>query len=272
MNIWKFHHSSHKFSQEYQNASLKMIFDDKKEDLRRKARLAVSGHLADSSHLESHSSAVQPISARILLAIAAKNNVHVVNGDTGNAFPHADMMEKACAAAGLEFGEREGCLVEIIKNMHGCSTASRAWSLHFSDFMRNLGFVPTRADQDVWIKLEDDAKSCQCASAHAGNFLIADKNPMKSMELFMQNFDIRHAEENSRTYLGSQWTLTPEGCVKVHNAKHVKEIPRKHEIKCSGLGKENAPLPAGCHPEKDDTRCLTGEEITEHLRWIGILQ
>ena len=70
---------------------------------------------------------VQSISVRILLTIAAKNKLKVVSGDVGNAFPHADTMEKAHGIPGPEFDFREGCKVEIIKNMHGQATASRAW-------------------------------------------------------------------------------------------------------------------------------------------------
>ena len=58
---------------------------------------------------------VQSVSVRILLEIAAKNKMKVVSGDVGNAFPHADTMEKVHAIAGPEFGFREGCKVGVVK-------------------------------------------------------------------------------------------------------------------------------------------------------------
>ena len=91
------------------------MFDIKKENLRRKARLVVGGHALDFLHLESHSSVVQSVSVRMLLTITAKNKMKVASRDVGNAFPHADTMEKACTIAGPEFGFREGCKVKIIK-------------------------------------------------------------------------------------------------------------------------------------------------------------
>ena len=51
MNVWKFYSSDHRFSSKYQRAPLILIFDVKKEDLRRKARIVVGGHVLDSSHL-----------------------------------------------------------------------------------------------------------------------------------------------------------------------------------------------------------------------------
>ena len=82
-----------------------------------------------------------------------------------------------------------------MKNMHGQETASRAWSLHFGDFIRTLGLTPTRSDQDIWIKEEDDGKSYQCASTQVDDFLIIGKNPIKLIKLFEEKFDIRHVEE-----------------------------------------------------------------------------
>ena len=78
---------------------MRLMFDVKKEDLRRKARLVVGGHVLDSSHLESCSSVVQSISVRMLLTIAAKKKLKVASGDVGNAFPHADTMEKSACSS-----------------------------------------------------------------------------------------------------------------------------------------------------------------------------
>ena len=159
MKVWKFHSSKHKFSQKYQKAPLRIIFNIKKKDLRRKAKLVVGEHKLDSSHLETYLSVIQLLSVCILLTVAAKNNLKVVSGDVGNAFLHAKPLEKVYTIAGSEFREREGCLVEIIRNMYGMASASRAFSLHLGDFIQSLGFEPTRANPDIWIKSEEDGKS-----------------------------------------------------------------------------------------------------------------
>lgn len=88
--------------------------------------------------------------------------------------------------------------------MYGCAAASRAWSLHFRGFIRRLGFVLMRADQCMQIKAEDDRKLHQCMSTHTGDLLIVGEDPMRSMELLAENFDIRHAEENPGTHLSLQ--------------------------------------------------------------------
>lgn len=107
LGVWKFHHRHHKILSKCQRAPLRMMFDVKKEDLRRKARLVVGSHRTDASHQESFSSVVQSMSLRVLLTMAKEkqNNFKIMSGGAGNAFSRAPAMEKVCAVAGEEFGE-----------------------------------------------------------------------------------------------------------------------------------------------------------------------
>ena len=91
-----------------------MIFDVKKEDLRRKARYVVEGHKIDSSHLESYLSVVKMRSIRTLQTIAQKHHLIIIAEDAGNAFLHALTIEKVHTVAGEELRERQGCIVEIM--------------------------------------------------------------------------------------------------------------------------------------------------------------
>ena len=56
----------HRFDKDYQYTPLRIIFDVKKEDLRRKARLVAGGHVIDSTMYESYSSVVQTRTVRML--------------------------------------------------------------------------------------------------------------------------------------------------------------------------------------------------------------
>ena len=88
---------------DYKKAPLRMIFDMKKEDLRRKATFVVRGYRIDASHLETCSLVAQIMSLRISLTMAQKHGLKVMSGDVGNAFPHTLTMEKVHVIAGEEF-------------------------------------------------------------------------------------------------------------------------------------------------------------------------
>ena len=72
-----------------QFAPLNIIFDVK-VDLRRKSRLVIGGHVVDSSGHEVYAYTMNSVSARILMTIAATNNLDFMTGDIGITYPNAN--------------------------------------------------------------------------------------------------------------------------------------------------------------------------------------
>ena len=66
------------------------------------------------------------MSIRALQTIVQKHYLKIMAGDAGNTFPHAPTNEKVHTVAGEEFGERQGCIVEITRSQYGMATASRS--------------------------------------------------------------------------------------------------------------------------------------------------
>jgi hypothetical protein len=98
-------------SEGWQFAPMHMIFDIKQQDLRHKARLVCGGHVIDSSGHVTYSSTIKDISVRLLMIIATQNNLDMMVGDIGNAFPTAPCAEKIWGKAGPEFGNKQGSTV-----------------------------------------------------------------------------------------------------------------------------------------------------------------
>ena len=110
----------------FQFAPLRMIFDVK-VDLRRKARLVIGGHVIDSSGHEVYASTMKSVSARVLMKIAATNDLDVMVGDIGNAYLHTSTEEKVYTRAGAEFEAvglmPEGTLLEVKKALYDLPTS-----------------------------------------------------------------------------------------------------------------------------------------------------
>eukprot|EP00957_Ditylum_brightwellii_P088665 6752923-Ditylum_brightwellii.AAC.1 len=70
-----------------------MIFDIK-QDLRRKARFVVGGHVIDSLQHNTYSLTVKDILVRLLVLAAVKSGLSIMTGDIGNAFCTAPCAEK----------------------------------------------------------------------------------------------------------------------------------------------------------------------------------
>ena len=173
--VFQYMPGHYKIPKEYQYAPLRIIFDIKQEDLRRKARLVAGGHVVDSSMYESYSSVVQTMMVRLLQTIALKHDLKIVTGDIGNAFAQAMTKEKIRSKAGPEFGAKQGCKVILKKALYGLATSARQWNLKLGDALKALGFKPSRADADLWLKESADGTTYDYIATHVDDVICVGK-------------------------------------------------------------------------------------------------
>ena len=270
--VWEFKPPHYKVPKGYQYAPLTLIFDVKQEDLRRKARLVAGGHVVDSSMYESYSSVVQTRTIRILETIALNEGLRFVTGDIGNAFVQADTNEKIFTVAGPEFGDKEECVVILKKALYGLATSARQWSLALGDTIREMGFVPTRADPDLWIRLSDDQEKYEYIATYVDDIIIVAKDPNKYLNVVKDKYPIRNIEETPEYYLGNNLEMRDNNTIKVHSKKYITEIINRYENKHGTLKKENVPATPKDHPEMDESPFLDEEGIKQYQSNIGICQ
>jgi len=270
--VFAFYPPNYKVGKDYQYCPLRIIFDIKQEDLRRKARMVAGGHVIDSSMYESYSSVVQMRTIRLLETVALNEGLQIMTGDIGNAFVHAFTKEKIYSTAGKEFGNREGCKIIIKKALYGLATSARQWNLALGDMIRKLGFVPTRADPDLWIKDSPCGKGYEYIATYVDNIIIVSKDPKVYMNKIKEVFPIRNEEVNPSYYLGSNISLKSNGIMKISSEKYIAEILRRYQDKNGPIREEKTPAAANDHPEEDDTPKLNPEGITEFQSIMGVCQ
>ena len=136
---------------DYQFMECHMIFDVKfGENFRCKARLVAGGHMTDTPNTLTYSSVISRDSVRIALTIAALNELSVMACDIQNAYLTADCREKIWTHAGPEFGSESGSIMIVMKALYGLKGSGEAFRAHLAEKLHNIGFIPTRADPDVW--------------------------------------------------------------------------------------------------------------------------
>ena len=269
---FQYYPGHHKFSEQHQYAPLRMIFDIKKEDFRRKAILVAGGHVVNSSMFESYSSVVQTMSLRLLQTIALSEGLKIVTTDIGNAFIQAFTKEKIWSRCGNEFGEKTGCVVEVKKALYGLATSARQWSLALGDTLKSFGFTPSRADPDLWIKMSNDKTHYEYIATHVDDLIIASKNPLFYINELKKSYPLRNVEENPEYYLGNNIQNNNDGTIKISLEKYVEEVVRSSEVKYGALRKENVPYSTNDHPETDDTPLMDDQGITNFQSIIGVCQ
>ena len=136
---------------DYQFLRCHMIFDVKfGENFRRKARLVAGGHMTDTPNALTYSSVVCRDSVRIALTIGALNDLSVMACNIQNAYLTAECREKIWTRAGPEFGSESGSIMIVRKALYGLKGSGAAFRAHLAEKLHDIGFIPTRADPDVW--------------------------------------------------------------------------------------------------------------------------
>ena len=101
-----------------------------------------------------YSSVVSLRAMRMMIFLAELNGMELISADIGNAYLEAYTDEKVCFIAGHEFKDygHEGHLMLIVKALYGLKTSGARFHEKFAETMYQLGFMPSKADSDVWMK------------------------------------------------------------------------------------------------------------------------
>ena len=154
--------------------TLRIVFDVK-QSLKRKARIVARGDMTDPPCEAVYSRVASLQSLRIVCLLTELNGLKLTGGDVGNAYLEACTSEKVCVCAGPEFGPLEGHLLVIKKALYGLRTSGARFHAKFADTLRDLGFTPTYADPNVWIR--DAGDVYECVVVCVNDILTALKDP-----------------------------------------------------------------------------------------------
>ena len=99
-----------------------------------------------------HSSVVSRDSVRLTFTIAALNGVDVMSCDLENAYLNAMCREKIRFEGRTERGEDKGKVLIVARSLYGLKSAGLSWRASISQVLKDLDFVSTLADPDVWIR------------------------------------------------------------------------------------------------------------------------
>ena len=270
----------------YKKIPCHMIFDVKM-DFTRKARFVAGGHMTDPPNSLTYSSVVSRDSVRLAFLIAALNDLDILACDVGNAYLNADCREKVYTIAGKEFGNRAGQRVVIVKALYGLRTSGSAWGSLLSQTLYDMGYLPSKADPDVWLKpgvKKNLEPYYEYILVYVDDILSISENPQKNIDCLAEAFWLKEDSiGRPKRYLGAtikefrfkhdpskvRWAISSDEYVK----QAVKEVQRKLEAEGKGLSnKVKTPLPAGYRPELDMSPECNQDQASYYQNLIGVLR
>lgn len=203
-----------------------LVFDVKLgENFRRKARYCADGHKTAAPASVTYSTVVSRDSERILLAIAALNDLRVLEADVQNAFLTAPNKEKCWMIAGTEFGPDEGKTFLVVKALYGLKSASFSFRAYMAEKLSDLGFQSSLADPDVWLRAatkEDGEQHYEYVLMYVDDILAIACDAEAILRDVQTTFKLKNDKiETPEFYLGARlqekplnnitcWTITSQ--------------------------------------------------------------
>ena len=192
--------------------------------------------------------------------------------DIGNAYLEAKTQEKVYIVAGHKFGPLEGHTLFINKALNGLQSSGLRWHEHLADLLREMGFHNTKAENDIWMRLESN--SYKYIASYIDDLCIDAHHPEKI---------INHLEHVTKYKLKGTGVITHHlGCDYFRDNYNTSYYaPRQHIKKLitdyNFMFRLNpklywSPLEAKDHPEVDSTKELDQTGIKQYQSMISSLQ
>ena len=258
----------------YQEIPIRIVFDVK-QSLQRKARMVARGDKTNPPRDAVYSGVASMRSLRIVCFLAELNGLKLTGGDVGNAYLEAYTTEKVCFRAGKEFREfgLEGHMLVIEKALYGLRTSGARFHAKFADTLRQLGFKPSYADPDVWLR---DAGDCyEYVVVYVDDILTALKDPepfYKALQSPPWNYKLKNVEE-PKYHLGGDFFRDKDGTLCYGAQTYVKRLVDTYKQLFGEQPTElHAPMDKADKPELDDSPLLGPDGIARFQSIIGACQ
>jgi len=112
--------------------------------------------------------------------LAAMNGLDICAADIRNAFLYGHTKEKVYIIARKEFGKLSGEPLIIDKGLYGLRSSGARFHKHLSHKLRIMGYSPTKADPDLWIK--SSGTHYEYIATYVDDVLCFGKDPMTTIK------------------------------------------------------------------------------------------
>ena len=254
----------------YKWIRLHWVFDVK-PDLRRKARLVANGALTSPNIDGTYSSVVSLRALRMCLLLGELNGLEVKVGDVSNAYLMAKTKEKVFFVAGPEFGELAGHVMVVYKALYGLRCSGAAYHAFFADTMHQMGFKPSYADPDVWLRDAGDCYEYVCC--YVDDLACVMKNPQAFFDELKDRGYLLKGAGDPDIHLGGNSARDPDGTLSLGAKKYIQRMSDNYNKVHGELPpKQSSPMQKDDHPELDTSPELDDEGIRLYQSLIGCFQ
>ena len=188
---------------------------DKKHIIIIKARFVVDGHFTKSLMATVYSG----------IFFAEPNNLELWGANVGNAYLQALTREKLYIVGGPEFEELQGHVLVMYKALYGTRSGGACWHDKFFDILHDMGFKPSKADPDIWMRSSKDASHYEYIAVYVDDLAIYMKDPKSFCDTLKEKYKLKLKGVGPINYhLGCGYTRDEDGNLVADPRKYVEKI------------------------------------------------
>jgi Reverse transcriptase (RNA-dependent DNA polymerase) len=235
--------------------------------------MVADGHLTDAPIESIYSGVVSLRGLRTLIFIGELNGLEIWVTDVGNAYLEAATKEKIYFIAGAEFGELEGHTFVIVKALYGLRTSGLRWHERFADCLREMGFFPSKAESDTWMRLSSN--SYDYLGVYVDDLTIVSNDPQAIIADLANKYRFKLKGTGPiQFHLGMDFFRDADGVLCISAKKYIDKMVSSFErlFGTTPNQKVTSPLDKGDHPEFDTSELLDDEGIQQYQSLIGALE
>lgn len=203
-----------------------------KDNGKYKARLVVRGfeQKEGRDYFDVFSPVARRMSVRLILSIAASENMKLMTFDVKTAFLHGDLEEEIYMYQPEGFDDKTGRICKLQKSLYGLKQAPKCWNKKFSQFLENLDFLSSDDDPCVYYNID---RSIMIV-LHVDDGLMVGKsesNMLKILEKLNDKFKSTYDTGRGKkfSYLGMQVVIQENG-IFIHQSKYVDKILERFKL------------------------------------------
>lgn len=145
--------------------------------------------------------------------------------DIPNVYLEAFTPEKVCITAGPEFGPLQRHLLIAVKALYGLMTSSVYWHERLADVLRNEGFLPCKAEPDIWLQKSDSIYEYTLESSYMDNLAVTMRTPKEFIETLKDNHNFKNKAAGPLQFcLGAEFYHNEEGTICMAPQKYIERL------------------------------------------------
>ena len=161
---------------------------------------------------------------RLAMFLAELNNLELWGADVGNAYLQALTKEKLYIVGGPEFEELQGHVLVMYKALYGTRSGGACWHDKLFDILHQMGFKPSRADPDIWMKSSKYDSHYEYIAVYVDDLAICMKDPKSFCDTLKEKYKLKLKGVGPISYhLQCGYTKEEDGTLVADPRKYVEK-------------------------------------------------